>query len=128
MHTFASDYPFGTSKVQHSKNQGDRGTGTRRQARAGPLSVSPTHSPYERSSIRARTSKSFLRCTALFSWLAWFLQAMRTTTAKRREIEVATAVADTMLQMRALGLCSAVSPGRASRIGEKTLELAAMTT
>src|SRR5260370_21313174 len=73
MHTFASDYPFGTSKVQHSKNQGDRGTGTRRQARAGPLSVSPTHSPYERSSIRARTSKSFLRCTALFSWLAWFL-------------------------------------------------------
>src|ERR1700738_1716357 len=36
-------------------------------------------------------------------------QTMRTTAAKRREIEVAPTIADTMLQMRALGLCSTVS-------------------
>lgn len=55
-------------------------------------------------------------------------QTMRTTPAKRREIEVATTIANTMLQMRAVRLCGAVSPGRACRIGEETVELAAMTT
>ena len=55
-------------------------------------------------------------------------QAMRTTAAKRSEIEVAATVADTMLQMTAFGLSGAVSPGRTCWIGEKAVEFAAMTT
>ena len=55
-------------------------------------------------------------------------QAVWTTTAKRREIKVAAIVADATLQMTAFSLIGAVSPGGECRIGEKPVELAAMTT